>query len=140
MKILHKKYFAFLFLFLSLAPSGFFGCSKYSNDADLRLARDFIDAYYVEANQQKAMTLSNGHAAELLQREIELVKDVENRENSYRTRDVTFDLKKENKTAEEVDYFYELNIVVPDLGTVKKNVSIIIDRKNAKVKDFSTVE
>lgn len=115
-------------------------CNKYVNDPDLKLARDFIDAYYVMADQTKAMTLSSDRAEEALRKEAELVKGIEGRERAYAARDVVFDLKDSRKTGDEADYFYELKIIQPELGDTKKTVHLVIDRKAGKVKSFGEIE
>jgi hypothetical protein len=135
MNTLHKKPFSIFVLLLVLVSS-----CKYWNDSDLRLARDFIDAYYVAADQKKALELASGRAAELLQKEIGLLQGVDNREMAYKTRDVVFDLTKEDKTESEANFFYNLKIIQPDLADMTKRVHIVIDRKLKKVKDFKTVE
>lgn len=117
-----------------------FSSCKYARDADLRLARDFIDAYYVEADQRGALTLTSGRAHELIKKELELLAGVENREMSYKTRDVVFKLTKEDKTDSEVNYFYNLKIIQPDVADMVKRVHIVVDRENSKVKDFRTIE
>lgn len=117
-----------------------FSSCKYARDADLRLARDFIDAYYVEADQREALKLTSGRAHELIKKELELLAGVENREMSYKTRDVVFELTKEDKTDSEVNYFYNLKIIQPDVADMVKRVHIVVDRENGKVKDFRTIE
>lgn len=126
--------FAVLFLTTPLTA-----CHR-TSDPDGQLARDFIDAYYVMADQQKALTLSSDRAQEALNKESELVKGVANREEAYKARDITFELKDSQKTEASADYFYELRIIQPELGDMKKLVHIAIDRKTHKVSAFSEVE
>lgn len=135
MKTSYQKTF---FIFVAILFS--FSSCKYARDADLRLARDFIDAYYVEADQKQALTLTSGRAEELIKKELELLEGIENREMSYKTRDVVFKLTKEDKTDSEVNYFYNLKIIQPDVADMIKRIHIVVDRKNGKVKDFRTIE
>lgn len=117
-----------------------FASCKYARDADLRLARDFIDAYYVEADQKQALALTSGRAEELIKKELELLEGVPDREMSYKTRDVVFELTKEDKTAVEVNYFYNLKIIQPGVTDMQKRIHIVVDRAAGKVKDFRTIE
>lgn len=114
-------------------------CSKYSKDPDLKLARDFIDAYYVFANQQQALNLTTGSARQAIQKEIELLKDVPQRQESYRSRDVLFELKKKLTQKDEVAYLFELTILIPKMADRKELINITIDRKLNKIKYFGTV-
>lgn len=133
---LFKRFFLLILCPLTL----FSACDKYAGDPDLKLARDFIDAYYVMADQAKALELSSQRAEEKLQEEMELVKGMEGRARAYTARDVVFELKNQRKTDGEADYFYELKIIQPELGDMKKTVHIVIDRKTGKVKSFGELE
>lgn len=129
-------------LFAVLLPYAFlaFSCNPYANDPDLKLARDFIDAYYVMADQNKALGLASTRAEESIKKELELVKGMEGRERAYAARDIVFELKDSRVTADEADYFYELKIIQPEFGDTKKTVHLVIDRKVGKVKSFSEIE
>lgn len=115
-------------------------CSKYSNDPELSLARDFIDAYYVMADQQKAITLSTGSAKDKLESEINLLKDVTTREDAYRSRDVMFELKRSQDRGREMVYFYELTIRIPDIGDQKRLVNLMVDKELKKITYFAEVQ
>lgn len=118
----------FLGCALSCIPSG--------KDAHLKLAQDFMDAYYVFANQQQALSLATAQAQEKISSEIRLLKGVVERQEDYRSRDVLFDLKQEKRDEREVNYFFELTIIVPQIGEQKRNVHLSIDRRLNKVKYF----
>jgi ribosomal 30S subunit maturation factor RimM len=135
--MMRKNRFVFIFcVFLVTTLS----CNRYSNDADLRATRDFIDAYYVMADQKKALTLSEGRAEEELQKEVALLEGIEDREHAYKARDVTFTLQRESKTDAEADYFYKLKIIQPELGNMEKTIHLVVDRKNGRIKDFRTLD
>jgi len=114
-------------------------CQKYANNPDLKIARDFMDAYYVFADQQKALPMTIGLAKEKLEKEIELLKDVSDHQDAYRSRDILFDLKKEVTNKDEAIYLFELTIKIPKLEDRKEMVNISIDRKAGKVKYFGVL-
>jgi hypothetical protein len=118
------------------------GCSPYSGNPDLRLARDFIDAYYVLADHRRALAVSDGSAKQEIEREIKLLEDVpeDANLNAYRSRDVLFALKRERVEPAETVYFYELTILVPGLEKRKQLINITIDRKLMKVSSFGDIK
>jgi len=99
------------------------GCNKYSDNPDLRLARDFIDSYYVFANQQKSLGLTTGSARDEINKEIGLLKGVLSRQDSYRSRDVLFELKKEMKSDNEAIFLFELTLIIPDIEDQKRMIN-----------------
>lgn len=113
-------------------------CSPYHGNPNLSLARDFIDAYYVMADQGKALGLTTGQATEAIENEILLLKNVANRTEAYRSRDVEFALKKEMTGPGEVIYFYELTLNIPNLGERKEAITLILDTEKNKIKFFGT--
>jgi hypothetical protein len=124
-----KKAILILFIFIA--------CSPYSGNPELTLARDFIDAYYVFANQEKAIKLTSGMAKDKIQKEIDLLKGYTGRQNAYRSRDILFELKKEVKDAESIMFIYEITVKIPELEDRKEIVNIKVDSKLAKVTYFS---
>lgn len=118
------------------------GCSPYSGNPDLKLARDFIDAYYVLADHRRALDLTEGPAKQEIEREIKLLADVpeDANLNAYRSRDVLFELKRERVEPDETVYFYELTILVPGVEARKQLINITIDRKLMKVSTFGDVK
>lgn len=114
-------------------------CSPYRGNPELTLARDFIDAYYVFANQHQALPLTVGQASDELKKEIELTKDLANRQDSYRSRTVLFDLVKEMKTDDEALYLFKLTLKIPDAGDVEQMVNIAVDRRAQKIKYFGSL-
>lgn len=116
----------------------FLTCSPYYGNPNLTLARDFIDAYYVMADQEKALAFTTGQAAEAIENEILLLKNVANRTEAYRSRDVEFELKKEMTGPSEVIYFYELTLNIPNLGERKEAITLILDTEKNKIKFFGT--
>lgn len=119
---------------------GLTACSKYHNNPDLRLARDFIDSYYVMADQKKALLLTTGQASDELKEEIKLTQGIPDRQNAYRSRTVSFDLVKEIKTADEVVYLFKLTITVPDMDAQEQMIHIAIDRPAGKIKYFGSLQ
>jgi hypothetical protein len=115
-----------------------FACSPYRGNPNLSLARDFIDAYYVMADQQKALALTTGQATEIIENEILLLKNVVNRAEAYRSRDVEFALKKEMTSPGEVIYFYELTLNIPNWGERKEAITLILDTEKNKIRFFGT--
>lgn len=126
-------------LFIIFIVASGVACNKYSRDPDLKLARDFIDAYYVFASQRKALPLTVGAAREEIEREMALLKDVPHRQEAYRSRDVLFELKKRLNHADETIFLFELTIKISELGDRKEMIHISVDRKLGKVKYFGTV-
>lgn len=129
-----KKIFICLSLVVFLT-----GLSCQSN-LDLKLARDFIDAYYVFADQKKALTMATDQAEQQLRNEIELLKNVMGRQDAYRSRDVLFELKKQFTENNTSTFLFELTIKIPDLKDRKELITITVDRDTNKVKYFGTVQ
>lgn len=115
-------------------------CSKYFNDPSLARARDFIDAYYVMADQIKALDITAGMAHDKIQSEIDLLKNVTMKQDAYRSRDVLFDLKRSQDQGSTIAYFYELTIKIPDLEDQKRLVNIMVDKKTMMVSYFAEVK
>lgn len=115
-------------------------CSKYSNDPHLSRARDFIDAYYVMADQTLALNITSGMAHDKIQSEVELLKNVTMKQDAYRSRDVLFELKRSQDQGNSIAYFYELTIKVPGMDDQKRLVNIMIDKKTMKVSYFAEVQ
>lgn len=106
----------------------------------MKLARDFIDAYYVFADQKKALTFATDHAAQQLTDEIELLKNVEGRQDAYRSRDVLFELKKQFSENSTTTFLFELTIKIPDLADRKELINITVDHDAHKIKYFGTLQ
>lgn len=130
------------FVMAALALALLAGCSPYSGNPDLKLARDFIDAYYVLADHRRALELADGLAKEEIEREIKLLTDVpeDANLNAYRSRDVLFELKRERVEPNEAVYFYELTILVPGIEGRKQLINITVDRRVMKVSTFGDVK
>ncbi len=126
---------AITFLFLA---STFFSCR--GGDPDLKVTRKFLDSYYVMADQKAALLLTTGHATELLNNEIALLKDVQGHDGAYKTRDVNFKLMQTQAVGDDINYFYELTITDPSVGKMIKHVNIVVDHATHKIKDFRTVD
>lgn len=107
---------------------------------DLKLARDFIDAYYVFADQKQALNFATDQAAQQLTDEIELLKNVAGRQDAYRSRDVLFELKKQFSENGTTTFLFELTLKIPDLADRKELINIMVDREAHKVKYFGTVQ
>ncbi len=112
-----------------------------SQDPDLKLARHFLDAYFVMADHDAALKISSGQALEQITKEQALLKDVPASSNadSYRSRDITFKLERESKEASEANFLYRLKIIVPGLDDQEKIVMITVDRLAHKVKAFTSM-
>jgi len=109
-------------------------------DPDLRLARQFIDAYYVMADQNSAFGLSKGFAQAKIKKEISLLKEMKGTQSAYRTRDILFKLLKEKKSKKEAMYFFELTIKIPGMEDSKRMVNVTIDRTEKRVKYFGELK
>lgn len=114
-------------------------CASAKDQSELKLARDFVDAYYVFADQAKALQLSTGQAAHLLNEELNLLKTVGSKEDAYRSRTVLFALKKQSILAQQALFLFELTIKIPNFQDRKELVMVSVDRKANKVKDFKTL-
>jgi hypothetical protein len=112
-----------------------------SQDPDLKLARHFLDAYFVMADHDAALKISSGQALEQLKKEQELLKGVSPNSNAdaYRSRDITFKLDRETKNESEANFLYRLKIIVPDLEDQEKIVLITVDRQAHKIKAFTSM-
>lgn len=112
-----------------------------SQDPDLKLARNFLDAYFVMADHDAALKISSGQALEQITKEQELLKGVSPNSNadSYRSRDITFKLDREAKDESEANFLYRLKIIVPGLDDQEKIVMITVDRLAHKVKAFTSM-
>lgn len=111
----------------------FWACSQ---EPSLKRARAFLDSYYVMANQAEALKMSSGLAASKIKKEIELLKTLSHRHESYRARDVLFKLVRQRKKSGRVTFMYELTIKIPHLPDRKQLVSIIVDPTTDTVKYF----
>ena len=76
------------FIILSLVFLSCLGCS--SSTPEQKAARQFIDSYYVMANQKEAVTMTQGLAKMALEKELDLLDGVEARAESYKSRDIEF--------------------------------------------------
>lgn len=121
-----------LFFLLPIACAG---------DADQNVARQFLDQYYVMANQAESAKLTEGMASDFLKNEIDLLKSLPQQveADAYRSRDITFKIEREQVSEDEAIYLYRLKIIVPNYGTQEKMVNITINRKTHKVKAFHTL-
>jgi len=128
-----KTYFSLLVILL-------FGAAC-TQDPDLKLARNFLDAYFVMADHDAALKISSGQALEQLKKEQELLKGVSPNSNAdaYRSRDITFKLDRETKNESEANFLYRLKIIVPDLEDQEKIVLITVDRQAHKIKAFTSM-
>lgn len=122
-----KNTFFVLFYFLISCVGG---------SQEFQLARKFIDAYYVMADQTKALEMASDVAQLKLLEEKKLLQNVSEKQNSYRTRDIEFFLKKEDVSTDEVQFMFELKIHHANSEPTLNHVFIIVDRKNQKVKYF----
>lgn len=115
--------------------------SACSQDPNLQLSRDFLDAYFVMADHEAALKISSGQAMEQIQKEQELLKNISASSNadSYRSRDITFKLERQSQETGQINYLYRLKIIVPDLGTQEKLVMITVDTATHKVKAFTSM-
>ena len=128
-----KWFIGFAFCFFCVT------CDTYKDQPELKIAKDFVDAYFVFADQQKALKMSMGKATHLLDEELASLKMFGSRANAYRSRDVLFTLKKEKLFADEAVFLFELDIVIPQLPKRKLLVTVTVDRRDLKVKDFKEV-
>lgn len=126
-----KKIVLCCFYFLML-----WGCQQ-SQNPSLKTAKDFLDHYYIMANQTAALPLTVGQAKEKLQKELELVQNVNQQSNAHRSRHVDFKLTKEGEKDGNTFFVFELTIKIPDLDTMKKSVFILVDPKQNKITQFS---
>jgi hypothetical protein len=126
-----------LFIYLSLF--GFLTGLHCQSNPDLKLARNFIDAYYVFADQKKALNFVTDQAAQQLNDEIELLKTVTGRQDAYRSRDVLFELKKQLSENNTTIFLFELTIKIPELSDRKELINIMVDHDAHKIKYFGTV-
>ncbi|MCP5463908.1 MAG: hypothetical protein H7A33_02675 [Deltaproteobacteria bacterium] len=125
-------YFICVCLFFAVA------CSSAKSPQE-KVALAFMDAYYVFANQNQALELSQGVAKEQLLQELELLKDVSGDPNAYRSRDILFELKRSQIDQAVSFYFYELTIMIPDFEDRKETVTIMVDNKSNKVTSFTKI-
>jgi len=126
---------SFLILLFLLPVS----CDKYKDQPELKLARQFMDSYYVFANQREAIKFTSGLAQQNLKSEIELLTNVSSHQDAYRSRDIYFELKKEKMEKTMAIFLFELQIKIPDVEEYTKHVTLVVDRKRLKVKDFKTL-
>lgn len=110
------------------------------SNPDLKLARDFIDAYYVFADQRKALNFASDQAAQQLSDEIELLKNMAGRQDAYRSRDVLFELKKQFSENSKTTFLFELTIKIPELSDRKELIHITVDQDAHKIKYFGTIQ
>lgn len=127
------------FLLIGLCVGWLLSCS-FNRDPSFQVTRKFLDAYYVMADQKSALPLTVGRATENLTQELALLSGVQDRGDSYKSRDVSFVLKNTEVTGADVNYFYELTITTPGLGKMTKHVHLVVDTTLQKIKDFRAVD
>lgn len=112
----------------------FFGLMACSDQVAPKVI-DFMEAYYVQANQQESLKLVTGPALEKIQKEMSLLTDVspENRSAAQSKRSITYKLLETKKGEGQVSYLFEIDVNVQDLESFKKSVSVIFDTKAQKV-------
>ena len=125
---MNSKLFFILFSILVTA------CSSHSPLE--KSARSFIDCYYVMANQKSCLPISDGQATTLLKNEIELVKGIRNQNYAYKSRDITFEKKKELKSKNDTSFLYELKIFVPNSKAITKMIRISVNHQTKKITSF----
>lgn len=132
-----RKYFLLQLLFMAfIIPS----CSRYSRDPDLRAARDFIAYYYILADQRQTLPYTEGKALEDLEKEIKELEKIGMRNDAYRARDITFELKSEKVEADFVNYFFVLTIKIPQMDDRLQGITIKVNRTSHKVMEFADVK
>lgn len=118
----------------------FVSCSEYHRDPLLRQARDFMNTYFVMANQEQALSLTTAQASEVLQKEIELLKDVAARQESYRSRDAYFSYIRSQDRGDQMSYLFDLTIAIPDFEDQKKQVMVSVSKADKKITSFFVLQ
>lgn len=87
------------------------GCRDGANDPDTR-AKEFVDAYYIEYDFDRALTFAEGPAAERLKTEKDLVDDARSKVAVAQSRTRTYYDEPERRDAspEMVHYTFEIQI------------------------------
>lgn len=109
---------------------------------EYKLARNFIDAYYVMADLQNAKALTKDAASLKIDDQIKLTDELKPFASTYgvkqgfRSRDIEFELKDEAQNGNETTLKFEFTIHHPNSADEKRNVYIKIDRVDGKVTLF----
>ena len=106
---------------------------------EYKVARQFIDSYYVMADQNAALNWTEDNAKLKIDQEIELLTGVEGKQSAYKARDIEFQMLKEMPESEETNFLFELSIHIVNAELVKKNVAITVDKNSQKVKFFGEI-
>lgn len=103
---------------------------------------DFMEQYYVLANQQKSLDLTTGPAAEKIKKEMALLTDVteQNVQTARTGRSIDYKLVSKKEDGSTIAYLFELNVNAEGLESFKKNVSVIYDTKSQKIISYQELK
>lgn len=105
----------------------FVGCYGGATPSE-KVARLFMDHYYVEASLEKAAQDSDSIAQDKVKKGIQLT-DGKPFDRSANHPDVSYKLLESHVEGEEADYFFELVIKPPKSDTIRKKALLKIRRR-----------
>lgn len=106
---------------------------------EYKVARQFMDAYYVMADQQVALPMVMDVAKLKIEQEIVLLGSIHANPEAYKARAIEFRQIKTVTTAVDDSFLFELTIHNPNDEPIKKNVVITVDKPTQKVKFFGEI-
>jgi hypothetical protein len=105
---------------------------KGSNDPD-SLARGFIDAYYVEYDFERALTLTEGAATERLKEEKKLVDDARSKVPIEQSRSRTYYAEPEKHQVKDDLIHYTFKLEIRQGSSTLERTAVILARKQQDV-------
>ncbi len=128
------KYFCLFCLFCLLFLPQCVGGSR-----EYKVARQFVDAYYVMADHHAALPMVMDVAKLKIDSELALLGAANSNPDAYKSRAVEFREIKNISTALEDSFLFELTIHNPNDAPIKKNVVITVDKNTQKIKFFGEI-
>jgi hypothetical protein len=115
------------------------GCSR-SNNAEW-VGDQFVQAYYVQIDQARALEFTTGLARERLQQELQQVTQLRRSGDFERARpQVSYTLARTQPEGRQVLLIYDLTITPPQVAPILKKILIITERLGEEWKVINFTE
>ena len=115
------------------------GCSR--DDTAKGVADRFVQAYYVQVDQARALDFTAALAEERLQREIQMVTPIRRSGDVEQARpNVEYSLVRSQPDGRQVLFVYDLTITPPHIPPMLKKVLIITDQRAGQWKVINFTE
>lgn len=106
---------------------------------EYKVARRFVDSYYVMADHQAALPMVVDVAKLKIEQEIALLGSIDANPNAYKARAIEFRELKTMATDADESFLFELTIHNPNDVPNKINVVVTVDTWTQKIKFFGEI-